>query len=964
MSERLALYLLGPPRLELDHAAVSIDRRKTLALLTYLAVNRWQHHRDHVSALLWPDYDQAKAFTNLRHILWEVQQAIGEGWILAGRDTVGLIPDAEPSSSSTGSGRAVWLDVARFQSLIAESRAQKEVTLRLPLLMDSVKLYRDQFLTGFTLKYSPNFNEWAVAQTEDLSRQFSNALTMLAEDLYSLGQANTAIPYAQRLVVLDPLNETSHRQLMQIYVQAGQNSAALKQYQVCEQILRKELGVDPQPETRALYRQIRKGGIKPTQPVRPTGVGAPQHNLPLQLSTFIGREKELGEIADLIASRRLVTLTGSGGIGKTRLSLKVGQGLLNDYADGVWLVELASLNDARRVAQTMAALFGIVEGSQESPTEGLIRTLRLKSMLLILDNCEHLLDACARLTDTLLKHCPNLKILATSREALGITGEALYHVTSLGLPDLQQILDEVFEYESIQLFGERARLIQTDFSLTIGNVSSVAQICHRLDGIPLAIELAAARVNLLSTEQIAARLNESFNLLTGGSRTTLPRHQTLRASIDWSWNLLSESERSLLRRLSVFAGSWTLEGAEYVGGGNGVNESDVLDLLNNLVEKSLVLRISGNDRYRMLETVRVYAFEQLKDSKEEESTRDRHLDFYVAMAERAESKLFGREQGLWMQKLGEEQENLIAANDWCARSKARTERRFQLLGGTRYYWLYAGLSNLGFRIFTEALAIDTDGQNTLAQGLTHQGAGIFGQMLQDPSTLEHIEKSILIFQGQGNYVEMAVAIGRKALWHAESGNHAEAIRIYQDAIALSRQTTDRRPLSAALNNLAELYRTNEEYEKATPLYEESLGIDRERDDLTGVVLGLSNLAGNKLMQGKLDDVRSQLAEAARLGDEAYLREYMQFVLRGTAVLQFMLGQHLEGARLFGAAAAELRRKEAKLESAEEKFAEYWTTKIRETLGEESFAEAMAEGGKLPYEGVVAETRKWLEEGHA
>lgn len=257
--------------------------------------------------------------------------------------------------------------------------------------------------------------------------------------------------------------------------------------------------------------------------------------------------------------------------------------------------------------------------------------------------------------------------------------------------------------------------------------------------------------------------------------------------------------------------------------------------------------------------------------------------------------------------------------------------------------------------------MSTNGQNTLARGLTHQGAGIYGQMLQDPSTLEHIEKSISIFQAQGNYIEMAIAVGRKALWHTESGNHAEAIRIYQEAIALSRQTIDRRPLSAALNNLAELYRTDQEYEKATPLYEESLRIDRERDDLTGVVLGLSNLAGNKLMQGKLDDVRSQLAEAARIADETYLREYMQFVIQGTAILRFRLGQHLEGARLFGAAAAELRRKEAKLDAAEEKFAEYWTTKIRETLGEEVFDEAMAEGGQLSYEEMVAETRNWLEE---
>jgi predicted ATPase/DNA-binding SARP family transcriptional activator len=934
--------------LELNHTPIVIDRRKVLALLAYLAVHREPYPRQYLSDLLWPQYDQEKAFTNLRHTLWETQQAIGVGWIIAGRETLGLNKDAD-----------IWLDVARFESLIKESLAQRDNSFRIPLLTDSVKLYRNHFLTGFSLKDAPHFNEWAFARAEELRRQLALALNMLSEGHCSWGQAESAIPYAQRLVALDPLNESSHRQLMEIYIQAGQHTAALKQYQTCEKILRKELGVDPQAETRTLYRQIRKGETLPIQAVKQKKKGASQHNLPFQISTFIGRETEQDEVASLISKHRLITLIGTGGIGKTRLSLRVGEGLLNDYPDGIWLVELASLNDPARVPHSVAALFGLPEGSEESLTDKLIRILRVKHMLLILDNCEHLLDASAQLADTLLKNCPNLKILATSREALGITGEALYHVPSLALPDVQQMLDRLLEYESVQLFEERAQLVQEHFFLTIENVAPIAQICQRLDGIPLAIELAAARVAQFSPQQIAARLNESFKLLTGGSRTALPRHQTIGACIAWSWDLLPDPERILIRRLSVFAGGWTLEGAEAVSA--DIQDLAVLDLLNNLIEKSLVLYNSGNERYRMLETVREYALERLKETTEEEATRNRHLDFYVRMAEHAEPKLFGKEQGLWMKRLGGEQENILAANDWCDRSESRIEQRFRLLGGTRYYWLYAGLSKLGFRIFTEALATNADRRHTLAQGLTHQGAGIYGQVLKDPSTLEHIEKSILIFQAQGNYVEMAVAIGRKALWHTESGNHAEAIRIYQEAIALSRQTTDRRPLSAALNNLAELYRTNEEYEKATPLYEESLGIDRERDDLTGVVLGLSNLAGNSLMQGKTDGVRAQLAEAARIGVEAYLREYMQFVIEGTAILRFMLGQHLEGARLFGAAASELGRKEAKLDAAEEKFAEYWTTKIRETLGEEIFVEAMAEGGKLSYEQAVAETRKWLEE---
>jgi predicted ATPase/DNA-binding SARP family transcriptional activator len=963
LAQRLALHLLGPSKLDLDDAPVTADRRKTLALLAYLAVNRGGHTREYLSALLWPDYDQTRAFTNLRHTLWETQQAIGEGWILADHETIGFIADS--NSSAPSSGRVIWLDVACFESLINESRAQKDISLRIPLLTDSVKLYRNHFLTGFSLKDAPGFNEWVFAESENLRHQLARALSILSADHCSLGQSETAIPYARRLIVLDPLNEASHRHLMQIYIQAGQHNAALKQYQICEKILRKELGVDPQAETRALYKQIRKGEFKSTQTAKQKESNTiPLHNIPFQLSTFIGRENEQSEVTALIADHRLVTLIGTGGIGKTRLSLKVGAQLLKDHVDGVWLVELASLSDPARVPQTVAARFGLIEGSEESPTEKLINALRAKTMLLILDNCEHVLDACAQLADTLLKNCPNMKILATSREALSIAGEALYHVPSLALPDAQQFIERLLEYESIQLFEERARLVQEKFSLTMDNASSIAQICRRLDGIPLAIELAAARVDMFSTEQIAARLNESFNLLTSGHRTTLPRHQTLRASVDWSWKLLSESERTLLRRLAVFAGGWTLGAAESVCAENGIEPQQVLNGMTQLAAKSLVVvnQESGRERrYRMLETIREYALERLKDSNEEEGTRNRHLDFYVAMADQAEPKLFGREQGLWMRKLSDEQENIITANDWCHHSKSRTEQGFRLLGGTRYYWVYAGLAKLGFKIYSEALAGNLEKKNTLAQGLIHDGISVYGEMLKDPSTPEHIEKSISIFQAYGDNVRLSMALSRKALWQTDLGNHAKAIKIYNQALSIGRQTGDNRPISSALNNMAELYRLDEEFEKAAPLYEEALGIDRDREDSTGIVLALVNLVRNELMQGVLDPVRSQLAEAARIADESLLIEYGQNAIEASAILRFAIGEHFQGARLYGAAEVELRKKGYQLAQPDEKFVLYWTTKMREILDEATFSAAMAEGAKLSYEAAMVETRKWLEE---
>src|SRR5690349_10941221 len=281
MPPQLALHFLGSPQLYLNDELVTASRRKATALLAYLSINGSRQTRDSLSALLWPDYDQSKAFTNLRHTLWEVQQAIGEGWVIADRETIQLSSDAQIS-----------LDVNQFESLLAESRNRHEPGARLPLLADAVALYRNHFLTGFSLKDAPAFNEWAFAKSEELRHQLARALTMLAEDHCALGQAEQAIPFARRLVSLDPLNEESHRQLMHVYIQAGQHSAALKQYQACEQILRKELGIDPQPETRELYKKIRRREVEPVQAQSHTAKHTPQHNIPLQLSSFIGREKD------------------------------------------------------------------------------------------------------------------------------------------------------------------------------------------------------------------------------------------------------------------------------------------------------------------------------------------------------------------------------------------------------------------------------------------------------------------------------------------------------------------------------------------------------------------------------------------------------------------------------------------------------------------------------------------------
>ena len=676
MSPRLVLQFLGLPQLHLEATPVVTDRRKAIALLAYVAVNDMgrasqRYSRESLSALFWPDYEQAKAFSNLRRTIWEVHQAIGEHWLIADRESVHLNADAE-----------IELDVARFQDLLSQSRQQSDPALRISLLIEATKLYRNHFLTAFSLKDAYPFNEWAFAESEDLRRQLAEAITTLSEDYCTLGQAEQAIPHARRLISLDPLNESSHRQLMEVYIQAGQHSAALKQYQACEQILRKELGLNPQPETLTLYKKIRKGDIKPAQVIKSTEIVTPKHNLPSQLSTFIGREKEQVEIINLIAKNRLVTLAGTGGIGKTSLALQVGHKLLNEYPHGAWFTGLDSLSDPTLIPQTVASVFDIRVRSDRPVIEKLINVLHNKTTLLIIDNCEHLLEACAQLITTLLQSCPNIKILATSREVLHVAGEATYQMQSLSMPEQSEgSLVKLTEYESIRLFIERAALALASFALTNDNARSVIDICRKVDGIPLAIELAAARVNILQVKEILKQLQNSFALLSSDGQTTLPRRRTLQASMDWSWGLLSETEQIFLRQLSVFAGGWTLESAQ------AVCDGDVLGLTSALVKKSLIVvnQETGREtRYHFHEIVRQYMRERLIESGEEESIQTRHLKYFLQLSEQAETALRGPMQVKWYERLNDERDNVRAALEWAA--KIDVEAGLYIAGRLNAFW--------------------------------------------------------------------------------------------------------------------------------------------------------------------------------------------------------------------------------------------------------------------------------------
>jgi predicted ATPase/DNA-binding XRE family transcriptional regulator len=627
-----------------------------------------------------------------------------------------------------------------------------------------------------------------------------------------------------------------------------------------------------------------------------TGKRVTPNNLPASLTTFIGREKEQAETQERIRAYRLVTLTGSGGVGKTRMSLKVGEQVLDEYANGVWLIELAPLNNPELLAQTVTSIFGILTQSNRSHMELLIDFLRSKTALLILDNCEHLLDASAYLADKLLKHCPQLKILATSREALGILGEIVYPMPSLRLPDLQRTLEHFREYESVRLFEERARLAQPDFELTMENIASVARICSSLDGIPLAIELAAARVNMFSTAQIAARLDDRLSLLTGGSRTALPRQQTLRASIDWSWNLLTDPERALLRRLTVFAGGWTLEAAEPVC---GIEPQAISELMTQLVAKSLVVvhRRPGRERrFHLHETIRQYAREKLVEAGEQETIRSRHLKYFLDLSGLAEPALRGQHQLEWYNRLSDERDNLRAALEHAALSVASgqdLEAGLLLSGRLIDYWIDFDLRE-GLRWSTALI------QNPGSQSVPQARAKALiaqGYLLWDMQQFEAVRslaaECLAVFRScgdrQGEY-DALILMGNVSQFAA---GMEQRVEFHRQALALARSMGDVLRQAFALSMLGWDQR---DPQQSRQQWEEAIILFRQAGDWRFLAQTLGILGFTVLSDGDLESAQKYLDEAHEVNQQIDNIE-IEFVLTGKGILSMLRGDY-DQARTF------------------------------------------------------------------
>ena len=706
-SSQLQFWLFGRCEIHAQGRPLPPPRyRKEWWLLALLVLKHDRElSRDTLAAAFWPDSDTDRALLYLRRSLTNLRHALG--------------PEAARLSSPTP--RTLRFDLSgAFADVAAFDRAVRKTPSHSPSeedLAQAVALYQGPLLPDCA-------DEWVLPEREERAQAYLAALEGLAQKATERGDPATAVHWLRRLVSAEPGRESASGALMGALAEGGDRAAVTQVYQDLRRLLRQDLNTEPAPETKALYRRLTEQGARPQAAARSPAPPAPtRRHLPIPLTDLIGRAREIEEVTGWLRRGRLVTLLGAGGAGKTRLAIASAEAALPEFGAGVWFVDLAPLSAPSLVPEAVSKALGIGEESGRSPEERLAEALSSASLLLVLDNCEHVLDACAALSSHLLSACPGLRVLATSRQALGVMGEQVYAVPSLRLPPQERFGPEadpahaeknvlvLLEYESVRLFTERAAQTSPAFRLTRRNAQAVAEICHHLDGIPLALELAAARVRSLSPQEICARLEDRFRLLVAGNRAATPRHQTLRAAIDWSYGLLSGAERSLLHRLSVFTGGWRLEAAESVcaggSGEGGIEPWEILDLLTGLTEKSLVsVEMSDGGettRYRLLETVRQYAHARLEECGEEQAVCGRHRDEFLRLAERAKPEMQGPGQPAWLDRLEEDNDNLRAALDWCLEEPDGAQPGLRLASDLFFLWWIRGYFAEGQRRYAAVL---------------------------------------------------------------------------------------------------------------------------------------------------------------------------------------------------------------------------------------------------------------------
>ncbi|MFG2883509.1 BTAD domain-containing putative transcriptional regulator [Streptomyces sp. NPDC048297] len=884
----MRIGMLGPLEVRGDDGClVDVPGARLRGLLVVLALRAGQVvPKASLVDWIWGELPPVDATNALQRLVSRLRKALPDG-VVEGQ-TDGYRLTVEPDA----------VDAVRFERLVTAARAGAEdASRRARLLREALELWRGAALQDVGLPDSAAFDA-AVVRLEGVRL---TALEERADAEVTLGRGTALITELTDLVAAHPVRERLVAALMRALAAAGRDSEALLVYQRARDALADALGADPSPELAALHVAVLRGELGRRAPD-----GARRTNLRAELTTFVGRDADVAAVRELLAEHRLTTVIGPGGSGKTRLATETARTLLGDLPDGAWLVELAAIGAAGDVAQATLTGLGLRdtllgEAPNTEVTDRLVAAIRDREALLVLDNCEHVIESAAVLAHRLLGECRRLRILATSREPLGITGEALWHVEPLALPGADAGPAEIDSAPAVRLLRDRAGAVRRDLAADARTRATMVRVCRALDGMPLAIELAAARLRTMSVEQLAGRLDDRFRLLTGGSRTALPRHRTLRAVVDWSWELLTEAERTVLRRLSVFSGGASLHAAERVCAGDAVEQEQVLELLTALTEKSLLLAEGdGAPRYRMLGTVKEYAAHRLAEAGESERARHAHLAHFTELAETAEPHLRRAGQLRWLAGLGAEHDNIGAAMRG-ALAAGEAQAATRLAAGAGWYWWLSGHRAEGLELMTAATETPgevTDEVRATAYALiamfvssgrgdehhaaewihkAHRFAGrsrsahpLIGfvtpleRMLRTPDAFLPAFELLLDDEDPWARALARLHLGKMRIVLGQGGRDADAH--LETALAEFRALGERFGTSIALTELADRIAVRGEFAGACAYYEQATAVVSEMGAVEDVIRMRARQAQLYWLMGDADASASAVAEAQRCAE--------------------------------------------------------------------------------------------------
>jgi predicted ATPase/DNA-binding SARP family transcriptional activator/DNA-binding CsgD family transcriptional regulator len=937
-SEAVRIWLLGGFRVSVGSRTIPQGAwrlRKAAALVKLLALAPGHRmHREQAMDLLWRESGKKAASNNLRQLLYATKRTLtsdpaeGSRYLASEDESLVLCPEGD-----------LWVDVDAFEEAAATARRARDPAA----YRAAIELYAGELLP------TERYEEWAESRRQQLLNTWLSLHLELARVYEGHGEYEKGIEVLQGALSEEPTNEQMHASLMRLYAFSDQREEALAQYQRLREALSGQVDVQVSATTERLREEIAAGGLLPAQPsVAPTEepYDTTKLNLPASRTSFVGREHEMVEIKRHLAMTRLLTLTGAGGSGKTRLALEVARDLVGAYPDGVWLAELASLSQGEFVPRAVAEAVGAQEQSGRPITDTLVDALRNKKILLILDNCEQLADAVGGLVALLLDSCPRLRILATSRQALGAVGEVTWTVSLLSVPDLRSAptVAQLEGYEAIRLFVDRARQRNPAFALRPENTQAVAQICVRLEGLPLAIELAAARIKMLPPQALLERLKDRLKLLTGGPRELSERQRTLRSTIEWSYALLDEVEQVLFGRLAVFSGGRTLQAIEAICDAQGDLPVDAFEGVSSLLDKSLIRQEEGPNgelRFVMLETIHEFAREKLEESSEAEQIKHAHAQYFLALAEKAVPELKGANQLEWLERLEIEHDNVRAALSWML-ERGETELALQLGAAFSWFWEWRSYYAEGRRWLEEALRMDSQAPaatraNALAmagnlaerQGdydrsveLCEEGLELLRQteeggeaklylLLSLGNALdargdserarELFEEGLALSQEEGQEWFTGVFLHNLALSSSSQGDHERAIELLEQSAAIARRLGDQYLTAYYLMNLGNEYLSTEDHERAATLLEESLASFRVLGARGEVAWSLGSLGWAALLRKDFEQAETLFQESLALNRELGRKPYSASCLEDLACVASARGEAMRAAQLWGAA---------------------------------------------------------------